>query len=55
MEYCDAGSVNDLMEITKKAFNETQISLIMKDALKGLYFLHKNKRLHRDIKGKKRK
>lgn len=50
MEYCDAGSVNDLMEITKKAFNETQISLIMKDALKGLYFLHKNKRLHRDIK-----
>jgi len=38
------------MEITKKAFNETQISLIMKDALRGLNFLHKNKRLHRDIK-----
>jgi serine/threonine kinase 3 len=50
MEYCDAGSVNDLMEITKKAFTETQISLIMKDSLRGLHFLHKNKRLHRDIK-----
>jgi serine/threonine protein kinase len=51
MEYCDAGSVSDLMEITKRAFNETQIRIILKDALKGLHFLHKNKRLHRDIKG----
>jgi serine/threonine kinase 3 len=51
MEYCDAGSVSDLMEITKRAFNETQISLIIKDSLRGLQFLHKNKRLHRDIKG----
>jgi len=50
MEYCAAGSVSDLMEITDRTFTEEQISVIMRHSLCGLKFLHDQKRLHRDIK-----
>lgn len=50
MEYCGAGSVSDLMRITEKTLNEDQISVILKDALKGLHYLHSVRKIHRDIK-----
>jgi len=50
MEYCGAGSVSDLMRITDKMLNEDQISVVVKDALKGLVYLHSMRKIHRDIK-----
>ena len=50
IEYCDAGSVLDLMRITNKYLNEEEISSITQMVLKGLIFLHEQKKIHRDIK-----
>ena len=50
IEYCDGGSVLDLMRITNKYLNEEEISSIISMVLKGLIFLHDQKKIHRDIK-----
>ena len=50
MEYCAAGSVIDLMRITKKQLNEFEIASVLFFTLKGLQYLHENKKIHRDIK-----
>lgn len=50
MEYCAAGSAIDLIRITKKQLNEFEIASILFCALKGLQYLHENKKIHRDIK-----
>lgn len=50
MEYCGAGSVSDLMRITGKTLTEDQISVVLRDALKGLEYLHSVRKIHRDIK-----
>uniref|UniRef100_A0A915PKB6 Serine/threonine-protein kinase cst-1 n=1 Tax=Setaria digitata TaxID=48799 RepID=A0A915PKB6_9BILA len=50
MEYCDAGSVSDIMRIRKKTLNEAEISAVTRDVLKGLRYLHDLKKIHRDIK-----
>jgi len=50
MEFCGGGSVSDLMKITDKNLNEEQIAVVLKDALKGLDYLHELKKIHRDIK-----
>jgi serine/threonine protein kinase len=55
MEYCGAGSVCDLMAICERTLNEAQISAIMKMSLLGLEYLHNKKKIHRDIKVRKRK
>lgn len=50
MEYCVAGSVTDIMQITKKKLNQEEIASIIQSALKGLNYIHSNKKIHRDIK-----
>jgi serine/threonine protein kinase len=50
MEYCEAGSLSDVMEICEITFDESQIAVIMRETLLGLDYLHKNQKLHRDVK-----
>ncbi|GME81040.1 unnamed protein product [Ambrosiozyma monospora] len=49
MEFCGGGSCVDLIRTYKK-IDETAISFIMKDTLRGLQYLHDNNLIHRDIK-----
>jgi serine/threonine protein kinase len=50
MEFCEAGSVADLMEICQLKLQESDIAIILKATLKGLFYLHQKKMIHRDIK-----
>ncbi|KAJ8982999.1 hypothetical protein NQ317_014294 [Molorchus minor] len=50
MEYCGAGSVSDIIRLRKKALTECEIATILSDALRGLEYLHSNRKIHRDIK-----
>jgi len=50
MEYCDGGSVLDVMQATNFGLTEPQIASICYHVLKGLSYMHGNKILHRDIK-----
>lgn len=49
MEYCGGGSCADLLKCHKK-LNEDVTALIIRDVLKGLTYLHSQKKVHRDIK-----
>lgn len=52
MEYCGAGSVTDLVKSTKThSLKEEWIAYISREILRGLNHLHRNKIIHRDIKG----
>ncbi|GBN64891.1 Serine/threonine-protein kinase 24 [Araneus ventricosus] len=48
MEYLGGGSALDLMKATK--FEEVHIAIVLKDVLKGLDYLHSERKVHRDIK-----
>ena len=51
MEYCAIGSVIDLIRLLGEPFqNENLIASILYGTLKGLEYLHRNKKIHRDIK-----
>lgn len=50
MEYCGAGSVSDIMRLRKKTLSEDEVSTILSDTLKGLEYLHRRRKIHRDIK-----
>ncbi|EKX51664.1 hypothetical protein GUITHDRAFT_66089, partial [Guillardia theta CCMP2712] len=50
MEYCNAGSVSDVMEAMNITLDEDQISSICRAALCGLEYLHGQRKIHRDIK-----
>jgi len=47
MEYCDAGTLKQLLEIE---LNEQHISVVVKQVLFGMNYLHQMHRIHRDIK-----
>eukprot|EP01135_Chromosphaera_perkinsii_P009931 Nk52_evm24s1967 gene=Nk52_evmTU24s1967 len=50
MEYCDCGSVGDIMKASGKTLSEENISVVMKYVLRGLSYLHAKRKIHRDIK-----
>jgi len=50
MEYCESGSLADLMKTQKATFNEEQISSVMNQTLNGLVYLQSQGIVHRDIK-----
>lgn len=52
MEYCGAGSVTDLVKSTRsRSLKEEWIAYVCREVLRGLSHLHKNRVIHRDIKG----
>ena len=51
MEFCDRGSLRDILNTRQIVFSEDQIAVIMHDLLSGLKMIHNNYRIiHRDIK-----
>ena len=49
-EYCDCGNVQDIMKITNKCYKEAEIASIIVMVLKGLQYLHLQKKFHGGIK-----
>lgn len=50
MEFCSGGSCADLMK--PGLIGEDYIAIIVRELLLGLDYLHQDKKLHRDVKGK---
>lgn len=50
MEFCEFGSLSDVMKLRAKAFTEAQVAYVMRRTLKALAYLASNNKVHRDIK-----
>lgn len=50
MELCEGGSVADLIHILHEGLGESEIRILLKEALSGLSYLHSIGKIHRDIK-----
>ena len=50
MEYCEAGSVLDLMEICGQTLDTCELRVVTASMLCGLEYLHAKKLVHRDVK-----
>jgi serine/threonine kinase 3 len=50
MEFCEAGSIKDIMHVAQTSLEEDQIAYIFRQALIGLDYLHQKRIIHRDIK-----
>jgi serine/threonine protein kinase len=51
MEYCDGGSLADVIQMLGTGLNEMQLSAVARCVLSSLAYVHGLKRIHRDIKG----
>ena len=49
MEYCSGGSLRDLV-LKRGQIQEIFVSIIIREILRGLEYLHSTARIHRDIK-----
>ncbi|XP_076850673.1 mitogen-activated protein kinase kinase kinase kinase 3 isoform X2 [Brachyhypopomus gauderio] len=50
MEYCGGGSLQDIYHVTGPLL-ESQIAYVSRETLQGLFYLHNQGKMHRDIKG----
>eukprot|EP00002_Diphylleia_rotans_P014954 TRINITY_DN2900_c0_g4_i2.p1 TRINITY_DN2900_c0_g4~~TRINITY_DN2900_c0_g4_i2.p1 ORF type:complete len:346 (-),score=70.37 TRINITY_DN2900_c0_g4_i2:170-1207(-) len=50
MEFCECGSLSEVMDVLNRPLTENEIKTTMHDSLKGLHYLHSTKKIHRDIK-----
>ncbi|KAG8448853.1 hypothetical protein GDO86_015794 [Hymenochirus boettgeri] len=50
MEYCGGGSLQDIYQVTG-SLSELQTAYVCRETLQGLYYLHRQGKVHRDIKG----
>ncbi len=50
MDLCVVGSVKDLMKTCVETLSEKQISMVTKEVLKGLAYLHEKGIIHMDVK-----
>lgn len=49
MEYCEGGSLQDLIDVSEPLEEETTAAIAF-DILQGLYFIHECESVHRDVK-----
>ncbi|XP_049847937.1 uncharacterized protein LOC126304993 [Schistocerca gregaria] len=50
IEYCEMGSIKDIMRICNITLTESQVAYVALETLKGLIYLHHNNILHLDVK-----
>ncbi len=50
MEFCESGSISDLMRCLKHPLSEPVIRIVTHQVTKGLQYLHSNGYIHRDLK-----
>jgi serine/threonine protein kinase len=50
MEYCDSGSLSDVVDVLGHGLNEMQLSAVSRSVLSSLAYVHGKNRIHRDIK-----
>ena len=50
MEFCGGGSISDILRSRKQTLKEESISVVLSDTLKGLEYLHTQRKIHRDVK-----
>ena len=51
MELCSGGSVIDLIRHRNLPLDESELSAVLKDTLRGMRYLHASRKVHRDVKG----
>jgi len=52
MEYCDVGSLQDLLQYCLRPFTEEEVRSVCASVMQGLAYLHRLGIIHRDIKSK---
>jgi len=50
MEYCDGGSLSDIMKTIKRPLKEIEIAAVLRSVMDSLVYVHRLNRIHRDIK-----
>jgi len=50
MELCEHGSVSDVLWKLQGPLTEQEIQIVTREVLKGLQYLHDDKKIHRDVK-----